>query len=81
MLRRYNINTIFFRQRSDGKFECLDGQQRLKTILEEFLKDSFPIDPKITPEFNRKTYFSELPELFKLKIKEYTIFAIIFYTD
>ena len=81
VLRGYNINTIFFRQLPDGKFECLDGQQRLKTILKEFLNDKFPINPKITLEFNRKTYFSELPEPLRSKIKNYPIYAIIFYTD
>jgi len=81
ILRGYNINTIFFRQLPDGRYECLDGQQRLKTILKEFLNDKFPINPKITPEFNRETYFSELPEPLKSKIRNYAIYAIIFYTD
>jgi hypothetical protein len=81
ILRGYNINTIYLRQLSDGRYECLDGQQRLKTILKEFLNDKFPINPKITPEFNRETYFSELPEFLKSKIRNYSIYAIIFYTD
>jgi 5-methylcytosine-specific restriction endonuclease McrA len=81
MLRGYNINTIFMRQLTDGRFECLDGQQRLKTILKGFLNDKFPINPKITPEFNRETYFSELPEALKSKIKNYAIYTIIFYTE
>jgi len=81
MLRGYNINTIFLRQLSDGKYECLDGQQRLKTIIKEFLNDKFPINPKFTPEFNRKTYFSEFPEALKSKIKNYQIFGIVFHTE
>lgn len=81
ILRGYNINTIFLRQLSDGKYECLDGQQRLKTILKEFLNDKFPINPKFTPEFNKETYFSELPEPLKSKIKNYAIYTIMFYTD
>lgn len=81
MLRGYNINTIFMRQLTDGRFECLDGQQRLKTILKGFLNDKFPINPKITPEFNRETYFSELPEALKSKIKNYAIYTIVFYTE
>ena len=80
ILRGYNINTIYLRQLPDGRFECLDGQQRLKTILKEFLEDKIPINPKITPEFNRETYFSELPEALKSKIRNYQIYAIIFYT-
>ncbi len=81
ILRGYNINTVFFRQLPDGKYECLDGQQRLKTLLKEFLNDEFPINPKFTPEFKREAYFSELPEPLKLRIRSYAIFVIIFYTD
>jgi len=80
ILRGYNINTIFLRQLNDGKYECLDGQQRLKTILKEFLKNKFPISPKFTPEFKRETWFNELPDSLKSKIKSYIIYAIIFYT-
>lgn len=80
ILRGYNINTIFFRQLADGRFECLDGQQRLKTILNEFLKDKFPINPKITPEFKDKTYFSELHEFLRNKILTYPLYAVILYT-
>lgn len=84
ILRGYNINTIFLRQKigeNDGKYECLDGQQRLKTILREFLKNKFPINPKISPEFNKEVYFDELPNALKNKIKSYIIYAIIFYTN
>jgi len=80
MLRGYNINTIFLRQLSDGKYECLDGQQRLKTTLKEFLNNKFPINPKFSPEFNRKVFYQQLPEALKAKIKSYIIYAIIFYT-
>jgi len=79
ILRGYSINTIFLRQLTNG-YECLDGQQRLKTILKEFLNNKFPINPKITPEFKRGTYFYELPDSLKSKIKSYIIYAIIFYT-
>jgi len=80
ILRGYSINTIFLRQTHNG-YECLDGQQRLKTILKEFLKNKFPINPKITPEFERETCFDELPDSLKSKIKSYIIYAIIFYTN
>ncbi len=80
IMRGYNINTIFFRQVADGKYECLDGQQRLKTILRSFLNDEFPINPKYSPEFNRETYYSELPDALKNKIRSYIIYAIVFYT-
>jgi hypothetical protein len=80
ILRGYNINTIFFRQLPDGKFECLDGQQRLKTI-QEFLNDKFPINPKFTPEFKHEAKFNELPETLKNKIRSYAIYVITFYTN
>jgi len=80
ILRGYNINTIFFRQLSDGKYECLDGQQRLKTTLKEFLNNKFPVKPKFSPEFNREVFYRQLPEPLKSKIKSYIIYAIIFYT-
>lgn len=80
IIRGYNINTIFLRQLSDGRYECLDGQQRLKTILQEFLKDKFPINPKITPEFKDKTHFSDLHEYLRNKILTYPVYAVILYT-
>jgi len=79
ILRGYNINTIFLRQNHDGKYECLDGQQRLKTIM-EFLSDKFTINPKFTPEFSRETLFSELPDALKSKIRSYIIYSIMIYT-
>ena len=87
ILRGYSINTIFLRQLSDGKYECLDGQQRLKTLFKSddqgkgFLENGFAINPSITPEFNRETYFDELPEPLKSKILSYIVYAIIIYTD
>lgn len=57
ILRGYSINTIFLRQLNDGRYECLDGQQRLKTVLRDFLKNKFPISPKITSEFKDRLYF------------------------
>jgi hypothetical protein len=80
ILRGYSINTVYFRQLPDGRFECLDGQQRLKTI-NEFLKDEFPINPDFTPEFKRKAKFSELPDSLKNKITSYAVYVITFYTD
>lgn len=80
ILRGYNINTIFLRQLGDGRYECLDGQQRLKSI-HEFMNDKFPINPRYTPEFNRETFFSEMPESLKNKIRSYLIYGIVLYTD
>ncbi|MGP8133004.1 MAG: HNH endonuclease family protein [Halobacteriota archaeon] len=76
ILRGYNINTIFFRHLPAGKYECLDGQQRLRTILKGFLENKFPVNLKITPEFNKPAYFRDLPELLQYRIRSYRIFAI-----
>ncbi len=81
ILRGYNINTIFLRQLGDGRYECLDGQQRLKTVLKGFLKNKFSVNPKFTPEFNRETNFDDLQEPLKNKIRSYIVYAIVLYTN
>jgi len=87
ILRGYSINTIFLRQLPDGRFECLDGQQRLRTLFDSsgksigFLENGFPISPAITPEFSRETIFDDLPESLKSKILSYIIYGIMVYSD
>ena len=34
IMREYDINKIFLRQLKDGAYECLDGQQRLRSIFD-----------------------------------------------
>lgn len=80
ILRGYSINTIFFRNTPEGRLECLDGQQRLKTIR-EFMNGEFAISPKFTPEFKREAKFAELPPSLKNKFISYIIYAVTFYTN
>lgn len=42
IMRDYDINKIFLRQLKDGAYECLDGQQRLRSIF-DFIDNSFPL--------------------------------------
>ncbi len=42
IMRDYDINKIFLRQIGDGAYECLDGQQRLRSIF-DFIDNSFPL--------------------------------------
>ncbi len=42
ILRDYDINKIFLRQLENGMYECLDGQQRLRSIF-DFLSGDFAL--------------------------------------
>ena len=59
IIKGYSIGMIFLRE-NDGKFEILDGQQRLRSLFEFmglFGKDRiFSTEPAITSEFGNKTY-------------------------
>jgi len=59
IIKGYSIGMIFLRE-NDGRFEVLDGQQRLRSLFEFmglFGKDKiFLTDPNMTPEFGDKTY-------------------------
>jgi len=83
ILRGYDINKVFFRQRIDipqrvGILECLDGQQRLRTIF-DFLQDGFAIG-EMTP-FAEGRKFSELPEDMKRRIEGYVVSATVVTTS
>jgi len=53
ILRNFDISKIFLRQLVDGRYECLDGQQRLKAIF-GYLEDEFSLSGKETPEVGRR---------------------------
>ena len=78
ILRKYDISMIFLRQIDGGIFECLDGQQRLRTIF-EFLENKFPIHPSVTKEAEVKTTFGELPDNLKSRVREFIIHSSILY--
>ena len=66
------------RQKSDNAYyECLDGHQRLKAII-EFLNDGFALSPSITEELDgNPTKFGQLPDNYRAYIKEYKINSVI----
>jgi hypothetical protein len=78
ILRNYDIASIFLRQKSNSSYyECLDGQQRLKAII-EFVKDGFGLSPWITDELDGNTAkFSQLPENYRSYFKEFKINSVI----
>jgi hypothetical protein len=78
ILRNYDIASVFLRQKSDNLYyECLDGQQRLKAII-EFLNDAFGLSPNITEELDGSpTKFSQLPDNYRAYIKEFKINSVI----
>lgn len=78
ILRNYDIASIFLRQKSNSSsYECLDGQQRLKAII-EFVKDGFGLSPSITDELDGNTAkFSQLPENYRSYFKEFKINSVI----
>jgi Protein of unknown function DUF262 len=78
ILRNYDIASVFLRQKSNNThYECLDGQQRLKAII-EFLNDGFALSPSITEELGgNPAKFSQLPDNYRAYIKEYKINSVI----
>jgi hypothetical protein len=75
ILRNFDISKIFLRQLVDGRYECLDGQQRLKAIF-GYLKDEFSLSGKETPEVGPKR-FSELGNELQWRIWSYAIYATL----
>jgi 5-methylcytosine-specific restriction endonuclease McrA len=79
ILRKYDISKIFLRQRLDGVFECLDGQQRLRAIY-EFLNNEYATSADITRELGFPRYYSiepSLPDFLKSRIREFVITATL----
>lgn len=87
LLREFDIGTIYLRRVEkivDGKpivtYECLDGQQRLKSIF-DFIDGEFAISPKITWEFKEPKKFDELEPKYQLKITDVWIKPIVVETN
>lgn len=79
ILRKYDISKIFLRQRIDGIFECLDGQQRLRAI-HEFINNKYETSPRITKELGSRRFFTEnppLPDFLRNRIREFVITATL----
>ena len=56
ILKNYDLGLMYFNKRYDGKYEVLDGQQRI-TSIGRFVQCKFPI--KVN---GMETYFSGLPQ-------------------
>ncbi len=80
ILRDYDINKIFLRQKANGTYECLDGQQRMRSIFQYMGSDGqekmFALAEK-SPVGARR--FNELTPEFKYKLLYYTIDAVVVY--
>lgn len=71
LLNGYPLGLIYFNKRQDGKYEILDGQQRV-TSAGRFLQNKFAV--KLN---NLEQYFSSLPEDKKNKILKSEILIYI----
>jgi hypothetical protein len=64
LLKEYPLGLIYFNNVAAGKFEVLDGQQRI-TSIGRFVTDKFAIDDNGNPQ-----YFSSLPADQQKRIRE-----------
>lgn len=79
ILRKYDISKVFLRQRLDGVFECLDGQQRLRAIC-EFINNDYATSPEITIELESPKFYNKepsLPDFLRNRIREFVITATL----
>jgi len=69
IMNNYFIGNLFFRdlQKSNESYNCIDGHQRIKTIV-LFLDNQFRINYN-----NKSIYFYELPDSIKNNILKYEI--------
>jgi len=75
ILRSIPIPSIYFAETRDGKWEVVDGQQRL-TAFFEFLDDEYPLlQLPVLSQFERK-YFKDL-ESYQRKIEDYQLHIFI----
>ena len=72
MLKDYPIGLIYFNEPTEGKFEILDGQQRI-TSIGRFITGKFAIKDK----FGMEQYFSGLSKEDQAKILSYKLLIYI----
>ena len=75
ILRGYDIGTIFLRLEKEGVYECLDGQQRLRSIF-DFIENKYRLNPSYTPWVGKKL-FRELDEGLKRAILSYPVVTTV----
>jgi hypothetical protein len=76
LLREFDIGTIFLRRiekivqgNPEITYECLDGQQRLKSIF-DFIDGEYATKPEISKEFGKSMFFNDLDQLYRVRLKE-----------
>lgn len=82
ILRDYDINKIFLRQMENGAYECLDGQQRLKSIFDFMGDDEFPLGERSRDLGLEGKAIEDLKNLypqFYYKLIYYKIDAVVVY--
>lgn len=72
ILKGYPLGLIYFNKRPDGKYEILDGQQRI-TSIGRFVTGKFAVKDKN----GREQYFSGLNEEIQKKINETSLLVYI----
>lgn len=79
ILRKYDISMIFLRQiikHDDLRYECIDGQQRLRCII-QFIRNQFDITPDVTPNLENKYFYDQLSPEIKSDIQSFEINSVI----
>lgn len=71
ILRGWHLPKFYFHKIGEGAFECVDGQQRLQTIL-EFFGDQLQLTQEMSAEFGGAKY-SDLPDDLSDKFDDFEI--------
>jgi len=87
MLRDFDIGKIFLREiikiidgRAVVTYECLDGQQRLRSIF-DFIDGEYTTSSKITKELGSPKKFSDLEPRYQVKIRDIQIEPVVVRSD
>ncbi|EPB9412417.1 DUF262 domain-containing protein [Clostridium perfringens] len=72
------IQAIYLSEESDGKYEIIDGQQRVRTIY-EFVNNKFSMNK--TKFFGEKRYFKDLDISVQRKIEDFQLVVFIVKKD
>ncbi len=70
---------IFLRQIIDRgrlRYECIDGQQRLKCIF-QFIDNQFAITPDVTPDLEHRHFYHELSPETQSEIQTFEINSVV----
>lgn len=71
ILRRYDIGKVYVQVR-EGKYFIVDGQQRLKAIL-DFADNKFPLSEKYSPAELAGKFYRDLPEKVRETFRSYVV--------